>query len=94
MSSERVVMKAQDPPPEPTRHDWVAAAKKLRKAPDKWFLVIEQCKVSTIQAIRQGSVRALDPAMGFEVRQASTSVGSDGRKRADLYLRFAGKSDG
>lgn len=86
--SGRMVMKAQEPPPLPERHDWVAVAKRLRKNPGVWHLVVEGCKASTINAVRQGSIAALrDP--GFEVRQDNTQLATESEpKKADLYLRF------
>jgi len=87
--SGKMVMKAQEPPPLPERHDWAKVAKTLRAKPGKWHLVIEGCKASTIAAVRQGSIAALRPSHGFEVQQRNTQEATDTEPRkADLYLRY------
>ena len=93
MTDEKVVMRAAEPPPARKRRDWGPVVKQLRRKPEKWHLVIENCKVSVIQAIRQGSVSALLPSKGFEVRQGNTHRPDDGPKRADLYLRYVPEND-
>lgn len=46
-------------------------------------------RLSLAQAIRQGSIAALKPTLGFEVRTTNTTRGGRGHPRmCTMYLRF------
>lgn len=75
-----------DPPPRRVRYDWETVAAKLRKRPMTWAKVFEQGRTSQVNAIRQGSVSALHPDLGFEVR--TTNNVRWPVRLCDLYLRF------
>jgi len=58
----------EDPPATRRRYDWDAIAAKLRDKPGEWAKVFEYDRTSTVNAIRQGAITPLSPALGFEVR--------------------------
>lgn len=82
----------EDPPSRPTRYDWSSIAKQLRRRPTKWAKVFEQDRASLAVALRQGSIRALHPDLGFEFR---TSNGTrDAKPRmCTLHARYVPEND-
>jgi len=77
----------ESPPPR-TAYDWSGIAAVLREHPGEWRLIFERDRVSLANAVRQGSIAALRPELGFQVRTAQNKTGADGRTCA-LYLRYA-----
>lgn len=49
------------------RYDWAQIARELRAKPGEWGVVAEVIKMSTVTALRQGSIRVLAPELGFEI---------------------------
>jgi hypothetical protein len=73
-------------PPAKTVYDWYTIADQLRADPMRWAKVFEQGGQSVSNAIKQGSVAALHPDLGFEVRTANNTRTPP--RTCDLYLRF------
>ena len=86
-------------PPLNTPYDWPAVARQLREHPDQWLLVFTNGPISTVNAIRQGSIVVLTPIRrrsdhwpGFEVMTRNNKTGPP--RTGDLYLRWAtGRED-
>lgn len=76
----------ETPPRRKTRYDWPVIADKLRAEPMVWAKIFEQDRTSVVNAIRQGSVSAVHPDLGFEIR--TTHNVREPVRRCDLYLRF------
>jgi len=73
-------------PPEGATYDWTAIANQLRENPLKWAKVFEKDRVSVSNAVRQGSVMAVHPDLGFEVRTANNT--REPPRTCTLYLRW------
>lgn len=73
------------------RHDWAAVAERLRSHPGEWGVVQEVIKVSTVNALRQGSIRILAPELGFEV-QTRHNVREPVRT-CELWMRYVPERD-
>ena len=67
-------------------YNWNEIAQQLRARPTVWAKIDDNVKVSTINALRQGSVRVLHPDMGFEVR--TTNNVREAPRKATLFLRY------
>lgn len=85
-------MKWQEPPPSAradraTKYD--AVALQLRQHPKRWALIIENNKsTSTAADIKNGRMKAFQPAGAFEAVNRQTSPG-----RWSLYARYIGDDD-
>lgn len=77
-----------EPPEKVTRvkYDWLAIAKQLRSRPMEWALVFRHGRLTTANAVRQGSVRPVHPALGFEVRTTDTTRGAP--RTCTMWLRW------
>jgi hypothetical protein len=73
-------------PPRPQTYDWVEIAERLKANPLQWARIFTGGRVSIANAVRQGSVNAVHPDLGFEV-QTRNNVRENPRT-CDLYLRF------
>lgn len=73
-------------PPDRERYDWDAIALQLRQHPGEWALVFEHGKTSIANALRQGSITAIDPSNGFEIRTANNTRAPD--RTCTLWLRW------
>jgi hypothetical protein len=97
-ADQRVSEVEWGPPPkseaeERVRYDWDKIAKQLRARPGEWAKIFEDDRTSVVNAIRQGAVKPLQPALGFEVRTRN-NVRYPVR-RCSLYLRYVpGKDTG
>lgn len=76
----------EDPPARRKRYDWEAIARQVQAKPMQWAKVFEGGRTSQVNAIRQGSVAAVHPDLGFEVR--TTNNVRVPERRCDLYLRY------
>lgn len=81
----------EEPPPR-TSYDWPGVAAVLRQHPNEWRLIFERDRVAVPNAIRQGSISALRPTRGFEVRTANNKTAAGGRT-CSLYLRYVPEKD-
>lgn len=79
------------PPPRPQRYDWDAIAKKLRRRPEKWAKVFERDRTSLTVALRAGSIKALHPDKGFEVRTSNTT--REPPRTCTLHMRYVPEKD-
>jgi hypothetical protein len=81
----------EDPPARQTRYDWEDIAKRLKRRPNKWAKVFDRDRTSLAVALRSGSISALRPDKGYEVRTAN------GRREAPrtctLYMRYVPEKD-
>lgn len=75
-----------EPPPRKVRYDWEAIANVLRQRPLSWAKVFENGRTSQVNAIRQGSVQAVHPDLGFEVR--TTDNVREPVRQCTLYMRY------
>lgn len=78
------------PPPTGATYDWTAIASALKSRPGEWAKVFENDRASLAVAIRQGSVNALRPDLGFESRTRN-NVRSP-RRTCTLYMRWVDPS--
>lgn len=76
----------EDPPPVRRKYDWDAIAAQLESRPGKWAKVFERGPTSTVNAIRQDSVRALTSFRGFEIKTSNNVREPD--RTCTLYLRY------
>jgi hypothetical protein len=81
---------AEPPPLRGPAYDWEAIARKCRRQPGRWRKVFEQDRFSLAVAIRQGSIAALRPESGFEVRTANTTSWrtGDGPRMCSMWVRY------
>lgn len=75
----------EEPPPN-TAYDWEAIAEDLRARPGQWAKVFEGDRTSYVVAIRSGSIRALRPEDGFEVKTRDNT--REPVRTCTLYLRY------
>lgn len=73
-------------PPLTTAYDWEAIAEDLRSNPGQWAKVFEQDRTSYVVSIRSGSVRALRPEDGFEVKTRDNKL--EPVRTCTLYMRY------
>jgi hypothetical protein len=73
-------------PPSPVPYNWQSIARQLKAHPMAWAKVDDGVKLSTINALRQGSIRALHKDLGFEVRTRNNTRHAP--RTATLYLRW------
>lgn len=71
------------------RYDWSAIAAHLQANPGEWARIFERDRTSLVNAIRQGAVKPLDPALGFEVRTRNNVRAPD--RVCTLYMRYVPK---
>jgi len=74
------------PPPRKPRYDWPKIATKLQARPMEWAKVFEGGRTSQVNAIRQGSVAAVHPDLGFELR--TTDNVREPVRTCTLWMRF------
>jgi hypothetical protein len=77
----------------PESPNWTEVAEQCRANPGEWHLVAEDAPHSFYVSVRQGGVTAVRPSVGFEVTTRNNHRDEDGRRRADLYLRYNPKED-
>lgn len=76
-----------EPPPHKTTYDWTTIAAQLRARPMEWGKIFDGDRVSVANAIRQRSVAAVHPDLGFEVLTGNNR--RDGSVRTcTLWLRY------
>jgi hypothetical protein len=68
------------------RFDWDVIAKSLREAPMVWGKVFDQDRTSVVNALRQGSIKALHPSLGFELRTRNNV--REPIRLCTLYMRY------
>lgn len=90
-AASKVPGRWEEPAPR-SSYDWQGIADVLRRHPNEWRLIFERDRVTLPNAIRQGSVAALRPAKGFEVRTRGNKTETTGRTCA-LYLRYVPDKD-
>lgn len=76
----------EDPPESRHEYDWTTIARQLRRKPGKWAKVFDLDRTSLATAIRIGSIKALEPSKGFEVKTANNTRGTP--RTCTLYLRY------
>ena len=74
-------------------YNWPDIARQVRAKPGEWLRVFENGPISIVNAVRQGSMTAINPTRrltdkhaGFEIRTRNNKAGPP--KTADLYLRW------
>lgn len=72
-------------PPMRHNYDWRAIADRLRENPMSWAVIFRQDRTSLVTALRQGSINALHPDLGFEIR---TSNNVKEPRTCTLHMRF------
>lgn len=77
----------KSPPARPTKYDWTKIATQLKRKPGQWALVFEHDRASVANAIRMGSIVAVRPEDGFEVRTSNNDTQSRPRT-CSLWLRY------
>jgi hypothetical protein len=74
------------PPPSKGSYDWTAIAAALRDHPQRWILTFQQERYSLVVALRNGSIAALRPALGF---RTTTRRNTRTKPRlCDLYIMY------
>lgn len=73
-------------------YNWAEIAATLRKQPGQWAKVFERDRASLAVAIRQGSIVALKPEFGFQVRTRNNDRSVEPRM-CTLYLRYVAEQD-
>ena len=81
----------EDPPERRARYDWEDIAKRLKRKPGKWAKVFDRDRTSLAVALRSGSITALKPDMGFEVRTANST--REAPRTCTLYMRYVPEKD-
>ncbi len=77
-----------DPPPARTpAYPWESIAALLRKNPGRWREVFKDDRTSLTIALRAGSIAALKPEDGFELRTSNNRI-VDGKRRCTLHMRY------
>jgi hypothetical protein len=79
-------------PPRPPRYKaprqrWLDIADRLRANPEEWALIAKDVNPSTVTHIRQGRIKAFEPAGAYE---ASGHGRTDRGGTAELYARYIG----
>lgn len=82
----------EDPPQRPTRYDWATIAKQLRRRPGTWAKVYDRDRASLAVALRQGSIKALHPDLGFEFR-TSNGTRDEKPRMCTLHARYVPDND-
>ena len=80
------------PPPRGPSYDWASIADALRSKPGEWLKVFEEDRASLVTAIRQGSISALRPTRGFEVRTTNNNR-RESPRLCTLYVRYNPDAD-
>lgn len=73
------------------QYDWPKIAEDLIAHPMEWGKVFEEGKVSTVNALRQGSIRILSPELGFEIRTRNNVRGPI--RTCQLWMRYNPEKD-
>lgn len=81
----------QPPPRRDRRYDWVAIADQLKAHPDEWAKVFDDDLASIVTAIRIGSISAMHPERGIQVR-TTNNTRSPSRK-CTLWARYVKAND-
>jgi hypothetical protein len=79
-------------PPTPVRYkrsnvDWASIADALRANPGEWAVVARNVNPSSVTHMRQGRLKAFEPAGSFE---ASGQGRNENGQTAEVYARFVG----
>ena len=84
--------KWSEPPPARTpAYPWKDIATLLRKNPGRWREVFKEDRTSLTIAIRQGSIAALKPEDGFELRTSNNKKGPP--RTCTLHMRYVKKEN-
>ena len=75
------------PPESGVKYDWEKIAALLKTEPGKWARIFDKDRVSVVNAIRQGSVQAVRPDLGFQVRTTNNDRQAVPRT-CTLYMRY------
>lgn len=79
----------EDPAPEiRDRYDWDKIALQLRARPGVWAKVFDRDRVSVANAVRQGSVGVVSPALGFEYKTRNNVRGVGPDRTCTLFIRW------
>lgn len=76
----------ENPPETRRRYDWQAIADQLRERPMEWAKVFDNDRTSLATAIRNRGIKALDPALGFQVKTTNNTRGTP--RTCTMYLRY------
>ena len=76
----------ETPPSVRVRYDWRAIAEHLRQRPGQWAKIFDDDKTSLVNALRQGSIKVLDPDLGFQCRTRNNTRYPT--RRCTLYMRW------
>lgn len=81
-------MKWDEPPARPTKYDWHRIAAQLRQRPMAWALIYQLDRRSVWVAIKQGSISAVHPDLGFETTTSNNQFDENGKRLCTLHMRF------
>lgn len=82
----------EEPPPRrDRRYDWRSIATQLEKNPGEWAKVFEKDRASLATAIRIGSIAAMQPDRGIEIRTTNNVRGSV--RTCTLWARYVPEQD-
>jgi hypothetical protein len=80
--------------PSPSRHgyDWDTIAAQLKARPGEWMKIFEEGPTSVANGIRQGHVKQLMRADGFETTTRNNKKATEtSPKTCDLFIRYVKK---
>lgn len=63
---QQVTEVVKEKPPATTKYNWTTIAEQLRADPMEWYCIFKQDRISIANAVRQGSILAVTPSLGFE----------------------------
>lgn len=82
----------EEPPPRrDRRYDWRSIAKELEQNPGMWAKVFEKDRASLATAIRIGSITAMQPDRGIEIR--TTNNVREPVRTCTLWARYVPEQD-
>jgi hypothetical protein len=76
----------EEPPARPPQYDWAAIAESLKARPNQWAKIWDKDRSSVVVAVRQGSILAVHPSLGFETRTTNNTL--DTPRTCTLYMRW------
>lgn len=76
----------EEPPVYKLSYAWDTIAAQLRLHPMEWAKVFSDDRTSVANAIRQGSVAAVHPDLGFEIQTTNNVRGPI--RTCDMYMRY------
>lgn len=81
----------EDPPVKRLRYDWQDISAKLKKKPGTWAKIFDRDRTSLAVALRSGSIAALRPELGFEVRTSNNTTSAP--RTCTLHMRYVPERD-